>query len=209
MKKIVITILIIIVIAAAWYGFSIYRWNSMVDSGRPVLLINQDEGNYTFSDFINRDEFDRSYKVAGYYDEMSKQEIEQKTQGLELIFDVNIIREQIDTPDPRRPIVDIGEVDIPEENEKQQWDKLVDSLLPEQRSSCDALLVSSTRQYCLVRHFVFNAIQQSLSKEECGVVFVENQREECETDVENRAYDRVPDQNNNQIVDLFEMIPPS
>lgn len=147
-----------------------------------------------------RKEISRAYKIIGYANELTPEEIASATKGLNFKVDAEI------TPgDPR--IIPFARVPAPvpvTAAQQQAWTASLAALSAGQRSLCEKIEATTLQQYCLTRHIVFNAITSNAPAVACDVLFLPAQREECLADLKAKDMKRLADDDKDSLLDLFE-----
>lgn len=199
MKYLIAIIVIVSLLTGGWYGFSAQRRKIMLNSGRPLLLLNKKAGTYTYSDLIDREDIGRSLKIAGYADELSPEEIVRLTSGLNIFM--GLAPSADDTRVPRA--AEVFSV-IPTPEEQRRWNTALATLTEEQRQLCAAIQDAALIQPCLSRHLVFVAVKDIRNAEICDSIYINDQREACRTAIAAGTTDGFIDVDNDQLLDIFE-----
>lgn len=196
-KGLIILLLVLILVGGGGYGFSVFKRNRILNSGRPVLLINQDEGFYTYSNYIKTDDIDGNWKISGYLDELSMSEVNRLTEGLSFSGGIAEAVNQLGG----------GSIEIeqPEENEKEAWLNLLGTLTPAQTELCKVMPTSDSSQYCLARHIMYQAILSNQDSSVCDGLFVDQHKEECVNAIETGDRSGFPDRDSDGLLDTFEI----
>lgn len=192
MKIFFIVIVISVLSLGTWYYFSDFRMQRILDSGRPVLLVNEKAGTYAFSDQVERSDLDEGFRIKGYLDKFTDDELSAIVKNLS--YDGLIDESAFNDTAP-----------IPEGIEAEKWNQALSALSQEQIKICDEQYTPTMAQYCLSRHLVFEAFQNNYGIEICDSIFIDAYREECIADIKNKAVHKVSDEiNNNDLIDFFE-----
>lgn len=201
MKSILLIVILAIVAVGGWYGASVWRFNSVLDSGRVVLLINKDSRVYTYSDLMPRDEITRDFKIVGYADVLSEQEVKDRTAGMNLVVGVEPV-----AGDPRVISRIQAETVVLGASEQAVWAAAVAKLTAQQQALCGSLDTTSAQQYCLARHIVFAAFTAKAGAAACAPLFVPEQKTECEADLASSDASLFVDADRDQLLDDFEYL---
>lgn len=199
MKYAVAIIAAFIVLGGLWYGIGSWRRNAMLDSGRPVLLINKKASSYTYSDLMPRDEITRGYKIIGYADDISMEETRRLTQGLNFVMGV-----AAPANDPRLPSLPQNFAYVPTPDEQRRWSAALALLTEPQKILCAAIEDSALAQPCLSRHLVFNAIKANSGDQICASIYIMGQRDECRAHIVSKNLESYTDADNDSLIDAFE-----
>lgn len=179
----------------------VLRFNRVLDSGRVVLLVDKDRVIYTYSDLMPRDEITRDFKIAGYADELSQEQVASLTAGLNLVVAVEPA-----AGDPRVISRIQASAAIPDEAQQPAWALAVAALTAAQQTLCGSLDTTSAQQYCLARHIVFAAFTANAGAAACAPLFVPEQKAECEADLASSNASLFIDADGDQLLDNFEYL---
>lgn len=199
MRKLLIAAVVIVLGVGAWFGASAWRRHAMIASGRPLLLTNKKAGIYTYSDLIKPDDLVSSYRVVGYSDEMTKDEIAQATKGLQLVIGTTVA-----SNDPRVPATPETFSVVPTASEQKRWNEAISTLTEQQRTLCSSVQDDNLIQPCLQQHLVYNALKNKQGTEICERMYIPSQATACKTDIEAGNIDGYRDADANGLLDYFE-----
>lgn len=197
-KAVVALIIVTGILVGGWFGFSSWNRNRILNSGRPVLLINKSTNQFAFSDLTDREDIDRKWKIIGYYDEMTQEEINALTAGY------NFVMEGGAAGDGRVPQLISADVQAPSAEERGPWAIAVQTLTTEQSNLCGQIPIPTLSQYCIVRHITFNAMVTGQGSSACDPIFIQDYRQECIEEIENNNVSRFRDVDSNNLLDAFQ-----
>ena len=195
-KLIIIAVLIFCIIFGAWYGISQWQRSLILNGDRDVLLINKKEGRYSYLSASDKDEIESSYKIAGFIDEMTAEEIASKTKGLMLVGSNGNI------PGFYQATVELL---LPQEQDVIGWNVVLDMLTEQQNALCKQMPTADLSQYCTIRHGIYQAFQAGLSSDFCEDIFIQTAREECKNNIDEDDKISVRDADQNGLIDSFEL----
>lgn len=177
----------------------------MLDSGRPLLLVNKKAGAYSYSDLMERDDISRSFKIIGYADEIPQEEQQALTAGLRLLVGV-----QPQPGDTRVTPATVTTTQVPTDNEQRAWTNALSTLTAQQSALCGGLPEPHLVQPCLAEHIIMQALTTKSGAAICASFYIPDQRAACETRLAQQITSAYVDANNNSLIDLFEQyaIPP-
>jgi len=201
MKYLIGLIIVSALAIGLWFGFATYRRNVMLDSGRPLLLINTERGLYTYSDLISREDITRQLKVVAYADELTSEQIAEFTQGLSFFSGM-----PTQAGDTRGIAPVFSSQVLPTPQQQQRWVTVLTSLTSQQRDLCNSISDSLAVQYCLSRHVAYQAVAKKSPMSVCDALYVPDQQKECVDDVSGGTLAVYIDQNQNAIIDVFEQL---
>lgn len=196
----IIITLIVIIIAGAWYGISQWQRSIILQGDRDVLLINKKDKAYSFLSASDLEDIDGRFKIAGYVDELSDEEIAKLTEGYTIAGSFPTGQGEL----PGRPTRS-SELEFPEGEEVESWNAFISLLSAEQQSLCDAMPTSSLSQYCTIRHGVFEAVEAGEGAEICDSIFIETAKQECIKNIEENNERTFTDSDGNRLLDSFEI----
>lgn len=199
MKYLVIILLALGLLAGGWYAYGIRQRSVMLNSGRPLLLINSKAGTYSYSDLMQPDDITTSFKIVGYVSDLSASDIASLTQGLRLVVGVSV------TPgDPRVMGITGSSTVVPTAAELEKWTKASATLSQAQRTLCQTIEESNLGQACLADHYVFNALKAKAGISTCDSLYIAVQKEACKTTMQSKTSSTYVDSNNNALIDGYE-----
>lgn len=200
MKKLLLLILLVLLLGiGGYFGYQSWKRASLLNSGKVLLLLNEEEGFYTYSDFLDVDDVDRNYEILGIYEELSEAEIDELTSGYDLRFGSADL-----VSDPRVPTLLDREVTVPTEEQRPAWLAIVSALPANQKALCDLVTTADLAQQCLIQHHIYNILRENRPSSDCDGIFLEFQRTSCYEVVEGETDQPNFDRNNNLLVDSFE-----
>lgn len=195
--------LVIILLSAlgfgAWFAVGTWRRQTMLDSGKPILLVNPSLGVYSYSDLMAREDITRDFKIIGYTENLSDEQIRWAIDGFEFVAGL-----PLPPGDERGILVRSAELVLPNPAQQTAWSALVSTLPTAQQTVCAAITDASTSQYCLAQHAVFNAWRIKAGAAMCAALYIQAQQTECEEYLTSYPTNVFVDANSNQLIDVFE-----
>jgi hypothetical protein len=192
MRSVIIILLILLIGGGAYFGYTRYRRAQLLNSGENVLLINEREGRYTFTDYVEREEITSSYKVVDLVSNLSEEDLNNLTQGLDLFGTV--------PPFKHADVV----VPLPEGEALKSWNALRETMTAQVQELCRSIEAGDLSNQCYMRHAIKMILENNLGAQECQKLFPDNFIEECENMHTTEQRSSIGDNDGNSLIDIYE-----